>query len=160
MTFKVTQGHCCWCHSISYIIIVNCGVRKVLFLALSVCVFYLCMKCLGNRWTDLRQIHTVDVFGLSLGKVWRLRTKMHFLPLRRPTCSFMFAETSLASSYGRPMEYFARWFLLLSTCLSVCLSVCLSIYLSIYLSLSTFIPRLISAVADWMSTILLHMVWP
>jgi len=23
-----------------------------------------------------------------------------------------------------------------------------------------FIPRLISAVADWMSTILLHMVWP
>jgi len=23
-----------------------------------------------------------------------------------------------------------------------------------------FLPRLISAVADWMSTILLHMVWP
>jgi len=30
-------------------------------------------------------------------------------------------------------------------------------YLSIYLF---FIPRLISAAADWMSTILPHMVWP
>jgi len=29
----------------------------------------------------------------------------------------------------------------------------------IFLS-SFFIPRLISAVADWMSTIPLHMVWP
>jgi len=28
------------------------------------------------------------------------------------------------------------------------------------LFLSSFFPRLISAVADWMSTILLHMVWP
>jgi len=29
-----------------------------------------------------------------------------------------------------------------------------------FLSSSFFIPRLISAVADWMCTILLHMVWP
>ena len=29
-----------------------------------------------------------------------------------------------------------------------------------FLLSSFFIPRLISAVADWMSTILLHMVWP
>jgi len=29
-----------------------------------------------------------------------------------------------------------------------------------FLLLSFFFPRLISAVADWMSTILLHMVWP
>ena len=29
-----------------------------------------------------------------------------------------------------------------------------------FLSSSFFFPRLISAVADWMSTILLHMVWP
>ena len=29
-----------------------------------------------------------------------------------------------------------------------------------FLLLSSFYPRLISAVADWMSTILLHMVWP
>jgi len=26
---------------------------------------YLCMKYLRNRWTDLRQIHTEDVFGPS-----------------------------------------------------------------------------------------------
>ena len=32
-------------------------------------------------------------------------------------------------------------------------------FLSIFY-LSFFIPRLISAAADWMSTILLHMVWP
>jgi len=31
---------------------------------------------------------------------------------------------------------------------------------SFYLLLSFFIPRLISATADWMSTILPHMVWP
>jgi len=31
---------------------------------------------------------------------------------------------------------------------------------SIYLLSSTFFPRLISAVADWMSTIHAHMVWP
>ena len=47
--------------------------------------------------------------------------------------------------YGRPMcnradhYIFALWFLLL---------------------LLSFFPRRISAVADWMSTILLHMVWP
>jgi len=29
-----------------------------------------------------------------------------------------------------------------------------------FLLLSSFFPRLFSAVADWMSTILLHMVWP
>jgi len=31
---------------------------------------------------------------------------------------------------------------------------------SIYLLSIYFFPRLISAIADWMSTILLHMVWP
>ena len=31
---------------------------------------------------------------------------------------------------------------------------------SFYLLLSFFIPRLISAVGDWMSAILPHMVWP
>jgi len=31
---------------------------------------------------------------------------------------------------------------------------------SFYLLLSVFFPRLFSAVADWMSTILPHMVWP
>ena len=33
-------------------------------------------------------------------------------------------------------------------------------YLSIFFYLLFFFPRLISAVGDWMSTILLHMAWP
>jgi len=33
-------------------------------------------------------------------------------------------------------------------------------FLSSFFLSSFFIPRLISAVTDWMSTILLHMVWP
>ena len=50
--------------------------RKVLFFwRRQSVVFCLCMKCLGNRWTDLRQIHTEDVFGPSLGQVWRSRSK-------------------------------------------------------------------------------------
>jgi len=32
--------------------------------------------------------------------------------------------------------------------------------ISFYLLLLFFIPRLISAAVDWMSTILLHMAWP
>jgi len=38
-------------------------------------LFLLCVKYLGNRWTDLRQIHTEDVFGPSLGRVWRSRSR-------------------------------------------------------------------------------------
>jgi len=34
------------------------------------------------------------------------------------------------------------------------------IFVMWFLSSFFFIPRLISVVADWMSTILLHMVWP
>jgi len=56
--------------------------------------FCLCVKYLGNRWTDLRQIHTEDVFDPSLGRVWRSgqRSKLTgtknsiFRPFRRPVC--------------------------------------------------------------------------
>jgi len=34
------------------------------------------------------------------------------------------------------------------------------LFLSFFLSSSFFFPRLISAVGDWMFTILWHMVWP
>jgi len=34
------------------------------------------MKYLRNRWTDLRQIRTEEVFGPSLGRVWRSRSKV------------------------------------------------------------------------------------
>jgi len=48
----------------------------------------------------------------------------------------------MATLWNRAGHYiFALWFLL-------------------SFNLSSFFPRLFSAVADWMSTILLHMVWP
>ena len=39
-------------------------------------VFCLRMKYIRNRWTDLLQIHREDVFGHSLGRVWRSRSKV------------------------------------------------------------------------------------
>jgi len=38
--------------------------------------FCLCMKYLGNCWTDLREIHREDVFGPLLGRVWMSRSKI------------------------------------------------------------------------------------
>ena len=82
--------------------------RKVLFLVPSVCVFCLCVKYLGNRWTDLRQIHTEDVFGPLLERVWRSRLKVkgqglqgqkrHFPALSAACVWFIFGKTSLAST--------------------------------------------------------------
>ena len=40
------------------------------------CFSAVCDCFLGNRWTDLRQIHTEDVLGPSLGRVWMLRSKV------------------------------------------------------------------------------------
>jgi len=51
---------------------VNCG-RFCFWCRQS--VFCLCMKYLGNRWTNLRQIHTEDMLGPYLGQVWRSRSK-------------------------------------------------------------------------------------
>jgi len=39
-------------------------------------VFCLSTKYLRNHWKDLCQIHTEDVFGPSLGWVWRSRSKV------------------------------------------------------------------------------------
>ena len=62
--------------------------RKVLFFALSV-IFLFVYENLGNRWTDLRQIHREDVFGPSLGRVWRSRS------ISAACVQFMFVITSL-----------------------------------------------------------------
>jgi len=85
----------------------NCG-RFCFFGAVSLWFFCLCMKHLGNRWTDLRQIHTQDVFGPSLGRVWRPRSKLKdqghqgqktaFSTLSAACVRFVFGQTSLASS--------------------------------------------------------------
>ena len=74
-----------------------------------------------------------------------------------------------APSIFRPMSIVAKHRpsqLLLSTCCGrppPCVADADTIFLScgfFLLLSSSFSPRLISAVADWMSTILLHMVWP
>jgi len=58
---------------IYWVVTARSELRKVLFLALSVTLFCLYIKYLGNLWTDLRQIHR-DVFGPSLWRVWRSRS--------------------------------------------------------------------------------------
>jgi len=73
---------------------------EVLFLAPSGCF------CV---WTDLHQVHTEDVFGPSLRRVWRSRSKVksqvhqrqkrHFSALSEACVRFMFGRTSLASSF-------------------------------------------------------------
>jgi len=70
-----------WSHAVQIwqilMFITACSeLRKVLFLAQSVCGFLLCMKYLGNCWVDLRQIHMEVVFGPSLGRVWRSKFKV------------------------------------------------------------------------------------
>jgi len=86
---------------------VNCG-RFCIWRRQSVGFFCLCMKYLGNRWTDLRQIHAEDVFGTSLRQVWRSRSKIKvtrenngiFGPFGGLRAVYaMFGKTSLASSF-------------------------------------------------------------
>jgi len=79
----------------------------------SLWIFCLCMKYLGNSWTDLRQIHMEDVFSHSLAWVWRSRSNVkretskvkvtrnkrwHFSALSAVCVRFMFGKTSLAFS--------------------------------------------------------------
>ena len=52
-------------------------------------------------------------------------------------CVFLFFAETMPYSVEQAIIFFALWFLL-----------------------SSFFPRLISAVADWMSAIFPHMVWP
>jgi len=62
-------------------------------------VFCVCMKYLGNRWTDLRQIHTEDVFRPSLGRLKvSVKGQGHqwqngiFRPFWRPACGLCFVK--------------------------------------------------------------------
>jgi len=64
---STTLHKCVYCRT-------QCTAEGSVFGAVSLCSFIrLCTKCLGNRWTDLRQIHTKDVFVTALGWVWRSR---------------------------------------------------------------------------------------
>jgi len=86
---------------------VNCG--RFSFWRRQSVVFCLCMKYLGNRRTNLRQIHKEDVFRQSLRRVRRSRSKVEgqghqgqrngiFAALSTACVRFMFGKTSLASS--------------------------------------------------------------
>ena len=84
---------------------VNCG-RFCFWHRQSVVFFVSVWNILG---TDLCQIHTEDMFGPSLGQVWRSRSrsnvkvtsdkKRHFLALLAACVRFMFVKISLASSF-------------------------------------------------------------
>ena len=61
---------------LSFVVTARSEFRKVLFWRRRSVLFCLCMKYLGNRWTDLRQIYTEDVFDPSVGRPWRSRSKV------------------------------------------------------------------------------------
>jgi len=107
------------CSKSSSFITVRCQLRKVLFLALSFCVFV----CVGNISGTAERICTR--FILQGRRVWflaltSLKVKVKgqrsrssgtkngiFRSFRRPTCRFMFGKTSLASSFeARILDYF------------------------------------------------------
>ena len=67
-------------------------------------LFLLCVKYLGNRWTDLRQIHTEDVFGPSLGRVWRSRSRS----ISAACVRFVFEKTSLLLFSGFSPQHVDR----------------------------------------------------
>jgi len=74
----------------------------------SICCFCLCMKYIG------RQIHTEDVLGPSIGRVWRSRSEVKVTRDKKTFLSvacvrFMFGKASLGSSYNCFMCVHLRW---------------------------------------------------
>jgi len=80
---------------------------------------------LGNRWTDLRQIHTEDVLGPSLGRAWwprsisaactRFMFGKHFCSSSEifsaiaTHSSVDFSPTSLLTSLDRTAKFYFLW---------------------------------------------------
>ena len=110
-------------HIFTYLLPHAVKCRRFCFWRLQYVLFRFCIKHLRNHWTDLRQIHTEDVFGPSLGQVWRSRSnvkgqghqeqKWHFLALSAACVCvlFMFGKTFLASKiwylvYWLPLQLF------------------------------------------------------
>jgi len=129
--------------------------RKVLFFgAVSLCGFFVLHKTSpeplngfapkshGRRvWSLARKCLKVKVKGQG-----HQGQKTAFLALSAACVRFMFGKTSLASSLWSPYVIGRPY--IFSSC-------------DFYLSSSFFFfPRLISAVGDWIFTILWHMVWP
>ena len=83
----------------------------------------------------------------------------------KPTCLTVWIRIIMVALWNRADHYiFMLLFVLLSSFFMVALCNRADHYIFIlflfFFLLSSFFPRLISAVGDWMSTILPHMVWP
>ena len=92
-------------YAVAVVFTARSELRKVLFLALSVTLFCLCMKYLGNRWTGLRQIQQktcfvprLDRFEFQGQRSRSPETKTTFSPFSTPCVRFMFGKTSLVYS--------------------------------------------------------------
>jgi len=91
-------------------------------------------RCWSAAWTAFSRTKTVDVRHLQDTELKRCLNVVDLIALGQPTRLIMVARCKRADRY-----IFAVVSFLLS---------------------SSFFPRLISAAAEWMSTILLHMGWP
>ena len=113
-----------------------------------------------NTVTTLEKLTALPQIPIPVawrGRAWSLRGLT--APFPRPCWPSSRIPSSLSVprtlSYGRPMSLPLFMAAMRSRCGHYISALWfLSFYLSIF-----FIPRLISAVADWMSTILRHMMW-
>jgi len=66
----------------------------------AVSLWFLCMKYIGNRWTDLRQIHMEEVFNWSLARTsLKVKVKGQGHQWKNTAClQFVFGKTSLGRS--------------------------------------------------------------
>jgi len=87
----------------------------------------------------------VDERLATLLNIYTVSTLLHLAETLQKLRLYTVRQVIMAALWNRAGHYiFALWFLSSSS--------------SFFLSF--FFPRLISAVGDWMSTILPHMVWP
>jgi len=82
-----------WHHLVpAGVILVSCMQCMFGIMSLALDLFFFVFFCLwinylGNRWTDLRQVHSEDVFGPSLGRVWMSRSKIKVTRDKNALCT-------------------------------------------------------------------------
>jgi len=133
-------------------------------------VFAVCMASCGNRNKPSRvnslqhrlSSHCVlaafcvriDIIGAMIA-VWRVRGKI----IRSVLCSIVCNNCAQCNAHtlDSVLSHWASFTVLRFIMAALCSRCGHYIFALWFLS---FYPRLISSAADWMSTILLHMVWP
>jgi len=132
--------------------------------------------CLAISWAATLYIHFREILPfvkILPGAKFTLRLSLAFLYIgsvtalhsssgRQPNCGVVEGMELLNFRRGRhlylagwPSRWASAYIRLVMAALYV-----LAIYIFIFVVSSFFFPRLISAVGDWMSAILPHMVWP